>query len=614
MADNVLATPPKKQRERYRPELLKILDDYAARVANDFTSGLDRSAQGFGEMVDDGNYLTGVPRLALGGLQWMGSPVSAAVSPILGPVLQPVGEAVDTYVGQPVERATGYPADITNELFLTGVTAGAGPLLKPALKGTGNFLATMGDAAEAGLNRAGYTFRPPEGTFFSGAGPVRSKSWIAPKLGDETVAVYHGTGGDHANLMPQSMNVLSSGSREGPIGVWTTNDPRVASSFADFSARGSGANVRPLAIQLKNPLELKSYDEIRDLVDKFTQFERPGYVVGGRQIRMMGDKVDYDGLRAFLRDQGYDGIALRQTLTDSVDGQPIDQFVSLDPQSVSPRFGSLLSQPVKLDEAAQAADDGIIAYHGSPHSFDKFDMSKMGTGEGNQAFGNGLYFAQREGTADFYRSELTDQHGTPYKVDIAGKQEENPYIVSAAVDAKNYMNNANPSETMAAFNNAMSSHKADLQEKWDRFGGQLSNPDLHPVTRKSLDELRDALNRIDSVTPENFTVTSGSKYQVKIDAAPEDIKTYSGPSGIKAKVFAEQAKREGYKGIKYLDGWSRRAGSAEGATYNYVIFDDKLITILKKYGIPMTAGAGGAMMVSGEAMPPELAAQLQGGT
>lgn len=435
MADNVLATPPKKQRERYRPELLKILDDYAARVANDFTSGLDRSAQGFGEMVDDGNYLTGVPRLALGGLQWMGSPVSAAVSPILGPVLQPVGEAVDTYVGQPVERATGYPADITNELFLTGVTAGAGPLLKPSLKGTGNFLATMGDAAEAGLNRVGYTARPQAGTFFSGGGPV--------KLAD---------------------------------------------------------------------------------------------------------------------------------------------------------------------------DEGLIAYHGSPHSFDKFDMSKMGTGEGNQAFGNGLYFAQREGTADFYRSELTDQHGTPYKVDIAGKQEENPYIVSAAVDAKNYMNNANPSETMAAFNNAMSSHKADLQEKWDRFGGQLSNPDLHPVTRKSLDELRDALNRIDSVTPENFTVTSGSKYQVKIDAAPEDIKTYSGPSGIKAKAFAEQAKREGYKGIKYLDGWSRRAGSAEGATYNYVIFDDKLITILKKYGIPMTAGAGGAMMVSGEAMPPELAAQLQGGT
>ena len=28
---------------------------------------------------------------------------------------------------------------------------------------------------------------------------------------------------------------------------------------------------------------------------------------------------------------------------------------------------------------------GIVAYHGSPHSFDQFDTSKIGTGEGAQA-------------------------------------------------------------------------------------------------------------------------------------------------------------------------------------------------------------------------------------
>jgi hypothetical protein len=557
------------RRKDRRLGLQKMFDDYVERLQNDFTAGAEQSAQGFGDIVERGNVLTGIPRIALGGLGWMGSPVSAAVSPVLGPLLAPVAEATDTYVGQPVERMTGYPADLTNEIFLSTAIPVAGSKIG---KMASPYLSRLADAAETGANRAGYTFRPPEGTFFtfggptaltadkiklaqaqkmaadglsrdeiwnqtgwfqgvdgkwrfeiddstfsirpdllekhknanigstltvplseaidapdllsaynladttldlsrlskggiggfdrannsielmaapdtnmmrrgllheishliqqkegftgggnpsilgaekyrrlggevearnvearadftpeqrqnitpwatqdvpfekqflaktqrgvqrsgagpvkladdgimSGGGPVRSKSWSAPKLGDETVAVYHGTGGDHANLMPQSMNVLSSGSREGPIGVWTTNDPRVASSFADFSARGSGANVRPLAIKLKNPLELKSYDEIRDLVDKFTQFERPGYVVGGRQIRMMGDKVDYDGLRAFLREQGYDGIALRQTLMDSVDGQPIDQFISLDSQSVSPRFGGLLSQPVKL--------------------------------------------------------------------------------------------------------------------------------------------------------------------------------------------------------------------------------------------------------------------------
>ena len=37
---------------------------------------------------------------------------------------------------------------------------------------------------------------------------------------------------------------------------------------------------------------------------------------------------------------------------------------------------------------------GIRAYHGSPHDFDKFDLSKIGTGEGAQAYGHGLYFAE----------------------------------------------------------------------------------------------------------------------------------------------------------------------------------------------------------------------------
>ena len=33
------------------------------------------------------------------------------------------------------------------------------------------------------------------------------------------------------------------------------------------------------------------------------------------------------------------------------------------------------------------------AWHGSPHEFDEFRMSAVGTGEGAQAYGYGLYFA-----------------------------------------------------------------------------------------------------------------------------------------------------------------------------------------------------------------------------
>lgn len=48
----------------------------------------------------------------------------------------------------------------------------------------------------------------------------------------------------------------------------------------------------------------------------------------------------------------------------------------------------------------------IRAYHGSPHDFDRFDLSKIGTGEGAQAYGRGLYFAEREGVARSYRDAL----------------------------------------------------------------------------------------------------------------------------------------------------------------------------------------------------------------
>ncbi len=45
-----------------------------------------------------------------------------------------------------------------------------------------------------------------------------------------------------------------------------------------------------------------------------------------------------------------------------------------------------------------------IAYHGSPHSFDKFDHSYMGTGEGAQAFGWGTYLTEVEGIGRSYAS------------------------------------------------------------------------------------------------------------------------------------------------------------------------------------------------------------------
>jgi hypothetical protein len=49
----------------------------------------------------------------------------------------------------------------------------------------------------------------------------------------------------------------------------------------------------------------------------------------------------------------------------------------------------------------------ITAWHGSPHIFNKFDNAKIGTGEGAQAYGHGLYFAEAPAVAKEYQKNLS---------------------------------------------------------------------------------------------------------------------------------------------------------------------------------------------------------------
>lgn len=47
------------------------------------------------------------------------------------------------------------------------------------------------------------------------------------------------------------------------------------------------------------------------------------------------------------------------------------------------------------------------AYHGTPHKFDEFSLDAIGTGEGAQAHGWGLYFAENKNVSEGYRKTLT---------------------------------------------------------------------------------------------------------------------------------------------------------------------------------------------------------------
>lgn len=108
-------------------------------------------------------------------------------------------------------------------------------------------------------------------------------------------------------------------------------------------------------------------------------------------------------------------------------------------QTFGKQFGAVT--PAQLRQLARAAlrdrRDGpngggkkgaaARAFHGSPYTFEKFTTEKMGAGEGNQAFGWGLYFAGKKEVAEFYRDSLR------YKsFDIAEESEKRGIQLNAA--------------------------------------------------------------------------------------------------------------------------------------------------------------------------------------
>ena len=183
----------RRQPPKPTTQLANALMEYASRIKGDFTHGLDESAQGFGEMMQ-GQLATGIPRTFLGGLGWMGSPVSGALSPILNPVMQPIAQGGHDYAGQPIENATGYPADLTTELALAAALPkalhGAGKVTNAAIP----YLARIGDEVGARVGA-------PAGSYMSDPGP-KAPDINTPILGRTDNAMVEAASNDLPSYKP----------------------------------------------------------------------------------------------------------------------------------------------------------------------------------------------------------------------------------------------------------------------------------------------------------------------------------------------------------------------------------------------------------------------------
>lgn len=68
---------------------------------------------------------------------------------------------------------------------------------------------------------------------------------------------------------------------------------------------------------------------------------------------------------------------------------------------------------------------GMTVYHGSPHIFERFDLGKIGSGEGAQAYGRGLYFAENPKVAESYKYVHGGGISSPDVVEYLGHEISN---------------------------------------------------------------------------------------------------------------------------------------------------------------------------------------------
>jgi hypothetical protein len=272
-------------------------------------------------------------------------------------------------------------------------------------------------------------------------------------------------------------------------------------------------------------------------------------------------------------------------------------------------------------------------YHGSPHKFDSFDASKIGTGEGAQAYGHGLYFAENPNVAQQYKDQLS-----PRDITRKTKTQVDDWSAWAAENA----DDAN--DAMSKIDNLISTSKASSplpkgfkdwdafanfakQETQKRFGGSLYKVDLPDAQIAKMLDFDKHLSE-QSAEVKNILLPYQKEIGGSFGTGEQTLKAIAFERRMKGlddspAAVAQQLRDMGIPGIKYLDQGSRGA-SGQGkwklkfpnneekiydfkpdddvlkmmnataepyVTRNFVTFpgEEQNLTILERNGQPMVA-------------------------
>ena len=268
------------------------------------------------------------------------------------------------------------------------------------------------------------------------------------------------------------------------------------------------------------------------------------------------------------------------------------------------------------------ANYSIAAHHGTPHKVDKFTTAKIGTGEGAQAYGWGLYFAEEKKVATGYRDALSGVKLLDAKGEVLVGLTSNPVTQKILKEAQSFWKNGET--TLPSIISEITQRKRQA-ELWASSGSNVeSNTEFVSGSEEALRLLQGGSSaKID-----------GNLYTAELDVEPEDLLDWDKPiseqspkvkaalqsvsdnwlwqdaisrkggervggalystlratfpdaefsrDGVDASKKASEALlAAGIPGIRYLDGGSRSEGQG---TYNYVAFDENLIRITEENG------------------------------
>ena len=211
-------------------------------------------------------------------------------------------------------------------------------------------------------------------------------------IGQMGTAVALGTGGDGAIKPTMPIRAFHATDEPFPAYDW--------SRLGQFTRRNVTDADNPESFGM-NLAELGPWAHEKPLAKLISQGTDLPVEIGGEGKtfgsldELHGAIKDAGGPQAFRSDLISEGFGHVKVKDEEFDGY---SYIGLTPEAfrVVPGTGS----------GGDAPAPGFTAYHGSPHAFDQFDLSKIGTGEGAQAYWHGIYLADDEPTAAMYREIL----------------------------------------------------------------------------------------------------------------------------------------------------------------------------------------------------------------